>query len=56
MAKTNPDHKARFVYGVQCQCSCGWASATWLGKGSKHSAAAEWRWHREKCEAEEAKQ
>lgn len=51
MSKTNPDHKARFSFGVMCSCSCGWTSATWFGKGAKYSAAGEWRYHREKCEA-----
>lgn len=49
--KTNPDHKATFTVGVRCSCSCGWQSAMWLGKGAKRNAAAEWREHREKCEA-----
>lgn len=51
MAKTNPNHKARFAIGVQCYCSCGWSSAMWLNKGAKASASAEWREHRAKCEA-----
>lgn len=48
--KTNPDHKAKFQRGVACRCSCGWASATWFGKGAQSNAAGEWRWHREQCE------
>ena len=54
MSKTNPNHKARFSYGVRCNCSCGWESCTWYGKGARGNAAGEWRYHREKCEAAEA--
>jgi hypothetical protein len=50
--RTNPEHKAHFSLGVRCTCSCGWQSAMWLNKGAKQNAAAEWRNHREKCEAE----
>jgi hypothetical protein len=50
--KTNPDHKASFSYGVHANCSCGWSSSTWFGKGAKGSAAAEWHSHREKCEVQ----
>lgn len=52
--KTNPDHKARFLYGCACRCSCGWSSSTWFGKGSKSNAASEFRAHREKCEKKES--
>lgn len=48
--KTNPDHKARFLFAVKCCCSCGWESAHWYGKGAKRNAAGEWHMHREKCE------
>jgi nitroimidazol reductase NimA-like FMN-containing flavoprotein (pyridoxamine 5'-phosphate oxidase superfamily) len=48
--KTDQDHKASFSYGVHCNCSCGWSSATWFGKGAKLSAAGEWHNHRDKCE------
>lgn len=48
--KTNPDHKAKFLYGVTANCSCGWQGSTWFGKGSKSNAAGEWHSHLEKCE------
>lgn len=47
--KTDPDHKAKFLYGVTANCSCGWIGATCFGKGSKSSAAGEWHSHLEKC-------
>ena len=49
--KTNPDHKARFIQGVQCRCTCGWESSMWLSKGARQNAASEFWAHREKCEA-----
>lgn len=52
-AKTNPNHKARFIVVIECECSCGWKGAGWCNKGAKANAAAEWRGHREKCEAVE---
>lgn len=49
--RPNPEHKATFHVCIQCQCSCGWISGMWQGKGAKRNAAAEWRGHRTKCEA-----
>lgn len=49
--KTNPDHKAKFSHGVHVNCSCGWSSVTFFGKGSRREAAGEWRGHRAKCES-----
>jgi len=55
--KTDPNHKARFLFGVVCVCSCGWESSTWYGKGAKHNAAGEWHMHRDKCDkAKESEQ
>jgi hypothetical protein len=51
---TDPNHKAEFSFGVKCNCSCGWSSSTWYGKGSKRSASAEWHNHKMKCEKKEA--
>lgn len=47
--RTDPNHKARFLYGVTASCSCGWSGATWFGKGSKSNAASEWRSHLDNC-------
>ncbi len=49
--KTNPDHKAKFSYGVTPRCSCGWTGATFFGKGAKSGAAWDWKSHLEKCES-----
>jgi hypothetical protein len=48
--KTNPNHKAEFVFGCHANCSCGWYGVDHYGKGAKKSAAGEWRSHMEKCE------
>lgn len=48
--KTNPDHKARPLYGFAVSCSCGWSSSTWYGKGARGTAYAEWHGHLENCE------
>jgi hypothetical protein len=49
--KPNPDHKRKpFSYGVAANCSCGWQSSVWFGKGGRYSANNEWHTHREKCE------
>ena len=48
--KTNPNHKASFSYGVHVNCSCGWASTNFFGKGARREAAGEWQRHREYCE------
>lgn len=47
--KTSPAHKA--LQGVAYGCSCGWSGAIHFGRGRQYQAAAEWRSHREKCEA-----
>lgn len=47
-------HKGRPVYGVHYECSCGWTSATWYGKGAQRNAAAELADHKRKAELEEA--
>lgn len=52
--KTDPNHKAHFIYGVCATCSCGWSSATTYGKGAKHDAAAQWHWHRDQCDKAKA--
>lgn len=44
--KTNPNHKYRMLHVPSC--SCGWQGRVhWL----KSDCAAEWRQHREICEA-----
>lgn len=52
--KTNPNHKASFLFGVSARCSCGWSGSTWFGKGAKANAAGEWHCHRDACERSEA--
>lgn len=54
--KTNPNHKATFSFGVAVNCSCGWRSNTWYGKGAQKEASHEWRWHLLKCEKVDATQ
>ncbi len=48
--KTDQNHKASYLFGVLCKCSCGWESCTWYGKGAKHNATGEWHMHRDKCD------
>ena len=50
MSKPIPGHK--YLLGVTPTCGCGWKGPTYFGRGSRASAAHEWRSHtRTACEA-----